>query len=497
MNLLIILLTIPILATGVLLFPLSPKRAGQVNTLAMLATLCTALATIPIVLREGSMVAWEHILRVDALSCLMITLVSCVSLLASFYSVGYWEGQTAEERGSFKKVRGYYALFNLFVFSMLFVCTTDNFGLLWVALEATTLSSAFLVGYYNKKASLEAAWRYLILCSVGITFALIGVILAYASALHVAGSPESALNWTYLLSVADQLDPMMLKLAFVFAVVGFGTKAGLVPLHGWLPDAHSEAPTPVSALLSGVLLKCAIYAIIRFAILVNHGVGEGFAGPIMLAFGLLSVGVVTPFILAQTHIKRLLGYHSIEHVGIITIGLGFGSPLAVFGALFHILNHAMTKALLFFTSGNLALRYQTMSMHNMQGALRVMPGTGAALLIGGLALAGAPPFSIFISEFLIVTAGIQSGNWLAVTLLILFLVIIFAALIHHFSRIALGIPSQPKQGQPSQATGEVNATTVWVLAFPLIAIIVLGWVIPTPLSRLLVDATTLISGGQP
>ena len=237
MSLLIILLTIPILATGALLLPLSPKRMGQVNTLAMLATFCAALATIPIVLREGSMVAWEPILRVDALSCLMIALVSGVSLLASFYSVGYWNGQTAAERGSTKKIRGYYALFNLFVVSMLFVCTTDNLGLLWVALEGTTLSSAFLVGYYNKKASLEAAWRYLILCSVCITFALIGVIFAYASAIHIAGFYEAALNWTYLLSVADQLDPTTLKLAFVFAVVGFGTKAGLVPLHGWLPDA--------------------------------------------------------------------------------------------------------------------------------------------------------------------------------------------------------------------------------------------------------------------
>ena len=489
------MLAVPLITMGLILLPNSIRLIGYLNTLGMLALLAAAVATIPLILTQSSIDAWHQLIRIDALSGLVVTLVAFVAFQSSLYSVGYWEGQPEHERGSLRKIKGYYALFDLFVLSMVLVCITDNLGILWVALEATTLTSAFLIGYHQRAASLEAAWRYLIVCSVGISFALVGIILAYASAVHAIGFHPQALTWSHLASVANRLDPATLKLAYVFAVVGFGTKAGLVPMHTWLPDAHSEAPTPVSALLSGVLLKCSIYAIVRFTILANHGLGEGFAQPILVGLGLLSIAVATPFILAETHIKRLLGYHSIEHIGIITLGLGFGSPLAVYGSLFHILNHAMTKSLLFFTAGNLAMKYGTVEMDKMKGALSLMLLTGGTLLIGGLALAGSPPFSIFASEFLIIMAGIGAGQRLATGLFILLLVIIFAALLHHFSEIAFS--AKPAGSAEEPAAGELNPLTVWALVLPLLSIVVMGWTVPGPLSELLQKATEIVAGVRP
>ena len=497
MNLLAALLGIPAGAAVLVLLPFPIAVVGRLNVLCMLATLLTAGAMVPLVLAQGTLEGLHHFLRVDALSCLMVLLVSLTSFLASFYSVGYWESQPREERGSDQKIRGYYALVNLFVMSMLVVCTTDNLGVLWVALEATTLASAFLVGFYNKEASLQAAWRYLIICSLGISFALIGVVLAFASAVSAAGFHEYALNWSYLTSIADQLDPTALKLAFGFAVVGFGTKAGLVPMHGWLPDAHSEAPTPVSALLSGVLLKCALYALIRFAILVNHGIGDNFSGSILMPFGFLSVGIAALYLFGQTQIKRLLGYSSIEHVGVITIGLSFGSPLAVFGALFHMWNHAMTKSLLFFTAGNLYLCHHTLSMQKITGSLRLTTGTGIALLVGGLALSGTPPFSIFISEFSIVSAGIQLGYWVAPLLLIVLLVVIFAGLFSQLSRMAFGLPSEDAQDHEPSASPPISSLTAWALVIPMGFIVLMGWFIPGPLFELFSEGTRIITGDVP
>lgn len=488
---------IPILmAIAAAVLTLPRKRIGQLNSVGMLGTLAASVATVPHVLATGAISVGDHLFRVDPLSCVMVMLVASVSFLASLYSVGYWEEQ-AKELEPGRTLKGYYVLFNLFVASMLVVCTVDNLGILWVALEATTLASAFLVGYYNRAASLQAAWRYLIICSVGISFALIGVILAYASAVHATGLDQgAALSWSYLMSVADRLDATTLKLAFVFAVIGFGTKAGLVPMHGWLPDAHGEAPTPVSALLSGVLVKCALYAIIRFTMLVNEGIGSHYAGPILLAFGLMSVGIAAPYILAQTHFKRLLGYSSIEHVGIIAIGLGFASQLGVYAALLHMWNHAMTKSLLFFLSGSLSVRYGTMSMSEMRGPVGVTAGTSIALLIGTLALSGAPPFSVFVSEFLILTAGVQAGRWLPVALLVAVLVIVFAAMVQHLIPIALASPPATGQQEPRPLRSQLDPWTAWALILPIVLLVTMSWGLPNPFSAVLVEASRLVTGGQ-
>jgi hydrogenase-4 component F len=264
-------------------------------------------------------------------------------------------------------------------------------------------------------------------------------------------------------------------------------------MHTWLPDAHSEAPTPISALLSGVLLKCSFYGILRLTILVNESVDNHFTSQLLLFFGIFSMGIAVPFILVQKNIKRLLAYSSIEHMGIITIATAFASPLAIFAALLHLLNHAVTKALMFFIAGNLVLKYQTKEIDKMSRAIGLMPVTGGLLLVGGLALAGSPPFSIFTSEWLVLTAGVQSHEWWASIIFILFLVIIFGSLVYHFGRIAFGVRTIEAGRGSVLSSGEINLWThlpLWVL---LILIIVLGWMIPGPLQDLLLEATQIVS----
>ncbi len=243
----------------------------------------------------------------------------------------------------------------LFLLTMLLVVVCDNLGMMWVAIEGTTLASAFLVGFYEKDTSVEAAWKYLIICSVGIALALFGIVLTYASSIELLGDSSSALEWTTLRSIAPELDPTYLRLAFIFIMVGYGTKVGLAPMHTWLPDAHSQAPSPISAMLSAVLLNCAFYGILRFFIITELCV-PGFATDLMLIFGLLSMAVAAVFIIVAKDSKRLLAYSSIEHMGIMSLGFGLGGFLGIFGALFQMLNHALTKPILFFSWGTSSRR---------------------------------------------------------------------------------------------------------------------------------------------
>lgn len=492
-----ILLAAPILTMLGILGARSIRWVGRINTIGMAVLFVIGLEMSRFVLSRGPMQTWRDFVYIDALSCLMILLVTSVSFLSSFYSMGYMTNDLEEKIRTIGRLRGYYILFDLFVLTMLVVCTTNNLGVLWIAIEATTLASALLVGYYNKKSAVDAGWKYLMICGVGISFALVGVVLTYESAIHVVGHTEKGLDWSYLMSVAPLLHPAVLKLAFVFVLVGFGTKAGLAPMHTWLPDAHSEAPTPVSALLSGVLLKCSLYGVLRIMVLVNQSVDPAFSSRLLLFFGIVSIAIAAPSIMVQKNIKRLLAYSSIEHMGVMTVGISFGSPLGVYAALLHAFNHAMTKSLLFFLSGNLALKYRTKTMGRIHGAIRVMPVTGPLLLVGSLALSGAPPFSIFASEWLILTAGIQDGRWIPCGLLVLFFVIIFVGVVSHVSSMAFGVaPDLEAQGAGLPA-GEINRFTVFPLWIPLFFIVVMGWTVPGPLHVLLLEATKVVSRGGP
>jgi hydrogenase-4 component F len=333
---------------------------------------------------------------------------------------------------------------------MISVCLSANLGLLWIMMEGTTLASALLVGFYNTEGAIEAGWKYLIVCTVGIAFALFGTIALYLAAVKAGMNPAAALDWAALVDAAPHIgfDPHLLKLAFVFVLVGYGTKVGFVPMHSWLPDAHAEAPTPISALLSAVLLNCAMYALIRYDAIVSRAVGPSFPHSLLLVFGVTSMVVAGMLILVQRNLKRLMAYSSIEHMGIIAIGLGLGGPLGLFGALLHTFNHSVAKSLLFFSAGNVRYNLHTLRMDGIHGISRTMPQTCAALLVGGLAIAGLPPFSLFVSEFAILSEAFTQSRYLVVVLFLLVLSLVFGGLAYYLFGMLGGepdrLPENPK-----------------------------------------------------
>jgi hydrogenase-4 component F len=316
---------------------------------------------------------------------------------------------------------------------------------MWIAIEATTIVSALLIGLGFSKRSLaiEAAWKYIILCTVGITFALLGIFITYYATTAVMGG-QGALNWTTIRSIAPKLNPSTMKLAFIFILVGYGTKAGLAPVHNWLPDAHSEAPSPISALLSGILLNTAFYGIMRFVTITDPSTGSVFTGNLLILFGLISMGISSVFILVQVNYKRLLAYSSIEHMGIISLGIGIGGPVGVYGALLHILNHALSKPLMFFVSGRIQAHYGSTKIENVDGVLSSMPLMGTLTFIGVLSLAGTPPFNIFISEFTVLQAAVLKGLWVVAGLFLLFAVFVFYGMLSGFGRMLFRGKETPK-----------------------------------------------------
>jgi hydrogenase-4 component F len=315
---------------------------------------------------------------------------------------------------------------------------------MWIMMEGTTLASALLVGFYNTEGAVEAGWKYLVVCTVGIAFALFGTIVLYLAAVQAGLSPDAALDWSSLMTAAPTaaLDSHLLKLAFVFIIVGYGTKIGFVPMHSWLPDAHAEAPTPISALLSAVLLNCAMYAVMRYDAIVSRAAGPAFSHTLLLSFGVLSMVVAGLLILVQRNLKRLMAYSSIEHMGIIAVGLGLGGPLGLFGALLHTFNHSVAKALLFFSAGNIRRNMGTLRMDGIQGVSRAMPQTSAALVVGGLAIVGLPPFSLFVSEFAILSEAFDQAHHLVGALFLIVLSVVFGGIAYHFSRMLCGEPAR-------------------------------------------------------
>ncbi len=430
----------------------------------------------------------EGIWYMDQFSGLMMLIIVLIGSLAMVYSVPYMRHELDSGEVNPKKVAYYYGFLFLFILTMVLVVVSDNLGMVWIAVEATTLVSAFLVGFHNKATSLEATWKYLIICSIGISLALLGTIFIYASSLPILGE-GSDLHWTSLMAVADQLDPAFLKIGFVLVLIGYGTKAGLAPMHTWLPDAHSQSPSPVSALLSGVLLNCAMYAVLRYHVLLTHSqLGGGFSSGLLLLFGLLSLGIAAAFIITQKDYKRLLAYSSIEHMGIISIGFGFGGYWGIFGGLLHMLNHSLTKALLFFGAGNVLQKYGTKNISEVRGLVRTMPFTAALLMLGALAITGSPPFSIFTSEIMVLTAGIDQGNILPAISYSLMLVVVFAAFMGHIVKMVFG---EPPQGMEKGEISKMGLVPMIALA---VMITIMGLFIPDVLADALRDIIALFGG---
>jgi hydrogenase-4 component F len=416
---------------------------------------------------------WAHSLFADALSALLVAVVVVVGWGGAMYSIGYLRHDVHAGRLDKPQQRWFIQWYQLFIASMLATVLFENLGLMWAAIEATTLASAILVGLYRTREALEAAWKYILICTAGITFALFGVLLLYYSGVQTVGHHEATLDWRELMRAAPTLDHDLVRLAFVFALVGLGTKAGLAPLHTWLPDAHSQAPTPVSAVLSGVLLPCALYGIIRFHTVVSAAIGPEFSSNLLVGFGVLSAAVAVPFILIQRDLKRLLAYSSIEHIGLITAAIGFGGPIGWFAAMLHLAAHAVGKAMLFFVAGNIAAHYQTRTMSRIAGAARALPLSGVALLAGVLVLAGAPPSALFTSELGLLLAGVNRGYAPAAIALLACMALAFCGLLYHATRMVLGLPSIAVRRVESWAMGAL-------LIVPLIALVGAGlWLPPS------------------
>lgn len=381
------------------------------------------------------------VLRADALSAFLDLMLAFVGATGLLYALGYMGEELVRKRLSFRRYGRFFCFFNLYLFAMLLAANLDNIALMWIAIEGSTLSAALLINFERTKTALEAGWKYIILSFVGIALALFGTVLVYYASEHVLGVRLVALQWSELHRVASNLNPTALELAFVFVVIGYGTKAGIAPMHTWLPDAHAEAPAPVSALLSGLMLNLGLYAILRMKSIVDPAVGPNFTGPILLGMGLFSITTAAIFMLVQRDYKRLLAYSSIEHIGIVLVGFGVGGPAGVFGGFFHMINHSLAKSAAFWASSAVLLRRGTKEIERVSGLLRQMPLIGGSLLVAVLALAGMPPFGLFISEVLIATGAYDERPWIACVFLAL-LALAFAALVSQVFRMVLGEPKE-------------------------------------------------------
>ncbi len=449
---LLLLLGVP-LAGAALLTRLGGAAAQVAHGLTAGGTLAAAAAVAVAVTRDGSVTALDGLLRADALSAWMAGLIGLVATLAAI---------EAPRQVPLAEAGRFYPLLHLFTFTMLLAVTTDDVGLMWVAVEGTTLASVFLVNFERSRSSLEASYKYLLICSVGVALAFAGTILVYFADVQQFGDEPYALRWTTLLRLAPGLPARVIELAFVFLLVGYGTKAGLAPMHTWLPDAHSEAPAPVSALMSGVLLSVGLYAVLRFKAVADLAAGPDFASRLLVALGLASLGVAAAFLWAPRNFKRMLAYSSVEHVGVVCLGLGFGGPLGVAGAVLHIANHALAKSVLFLLSGRIRAAYGTAEIPVVSGLLAAMPLTGRGFLIAMLALVGLPPFGLFVSEVMIFAAGFQGGHVTASILGLALLVVAFAGLLRATHRMLYGpVPTAARE------------TTHWASALPLAAALLL------------------------
>ncbi|HEX7043920.1 MAG TPA: hydrogenase 4 subunit F [Burkholderiales bacterium] len=480
-------LVAPLLGSLVLAFCGHRPAGGWINVGASALTFAASLAMALEVFARGPMLTSGGLFYIDAFNVYLVALTAFVGLTTAIFSRPYMRHEVERGRLTDRRLRLYHAMYQGFMFAMLLALATDNLGILWVAMEAATLTTVLLVSLYRTPESIEAAWKYFILCGVGIALALFGTVLVYFAAEQRLGERENGLAWTVLHGAAGGLDPTVLSLAFVFLLVGYGTKVGLVPLHSWLPDAHSEGPTPMSAVLSGLLLNVALYALVRFKMLVDASLQNQLAGYLMMGFGLLSFTVASLFLHRQHDIKRMFSYSSIEHMGLMTYAFGLGGPLATFGALLHMTVHSLTKSAIFITVGHAAQLAGTQRIDRIRGLIRTQPAIGWGLLLGTIAIAGFPPFGVFTSEFLLLTATMKSWPWLAVPLLLGF-GIAFAGLFRHLHPMVYGEP--PADQKPVRA----NMLPVMV---HLALVLWLGLAIPGFLARWFEQATLLISGASP
>ncbi len=458
-------LLIPLAAVFVLALLPGYRLTAFLNVAASLLTLLAALSLFVIRPAQG------QLLFVDDLNVVFIALNTLVGFTTSLFSASYIAHELETGRLTPTYLRFYHAMYQAMMFGMNLALLANNIGLLWVAVELATLTTVLMVGIYRTHEALEAAWKYFILGSVGIALALFGTILVYVAAQPAIGEGLDAMTWTNLIARAAAFDPALLNVAFVFLLLGYGTKVGLAPVHAWLPDAHAEGPTPISAVLSGLLLNVALYAVLRFKMLMTANAAALAPGPLMVTMGLTSVIFAAFMLYRRRDIKRLFAYSSIEHMGIITFAFGMGGPLANFAGLLHMTMHSLTKSAIFYAVGNIAQAKGTQKIADIKGLTESHPVLGWGLVIGVAAIAGLPPLGIFMSEFLLVSSTFAREPLLAV-LLVLGLLIGFGALLMRLSGLAFG--------EPQGSLAPVKASYVPMFAH-LLLVLGAGIYLPPPL----------------
>ncbi|PKM11569.1 MAG: hydrogenase 4 subunit F [Gammaproteobacteria bacterium HGW-Gammaproteobacteria-3] len=483
-----LILLAPLIGIAVLAVQGDPDKSRRYNIIFNAITLICSLWLAVLVLLKGPLLSSGKQLYIDSFNVYLVVLTAFVGFTTALFSSAYMEHEREIGKINLKMLRFYYAAYQSFMFTMFLVLTTNNMGILWVAMEGATLATVLLVSLYRTPEAVEAAWKYFILCGVGIAQALFGTILLYFAAEQAVeiGSGD-ALLWTTLFENATVLNPGVMNIAFVFLLVGYGTKMGLVPLHNWLPDAHSEGPTPMSAILSGLLLNDALYAVVRSKMLADRALGTALPGYLMMGFGLLSFLVAALLLHHQKDIKRLFSYSSIEHMGLMTFAFGIGSPWATFAALFHMTTHSLTKSAIFVTVGHAAQLAGTQRMDKIRGLINTQPMIGWGLLVGTLAIAGFPPFGVFASEFLILVATMQDYPGLT-PLLLIGIGVAFAGLFRHLQPMVFGVVPEGQQAIVA------NLTPVMV---HLALVLWLGLSIPVFLGNWFNQATQLIAGSMP
>ncbi|MHB1444872.1 MAG: proton-conducting transporter transmembrane domain-containing protein [Acidimicrobiales bacterium] len=488
---LVAILVVPFVA-GILCWLVPGKPARVVTVGAAATVLGLAIALVPAVLRHPSVDASKY-LRADALSVVFLVSTAFLYAVTSVFSVGYMHGAAGAEHGAVHD-RRFWAAINLFAWSMAVAPIVNGLALLWVAIEITTVVSALLVALDYTDGATEAAWKYVLIASMGLGVALLATIIMYYAGSTVFGSAYD-LSYGRLLSGAAHFPANAVRLSYLLAVLGFGTKMGLVPVHTWLPDAHSEAPTPVSALLSGSLLATSFYAILRYYQIATRAVGPTFPRDVLLGFGIASLLLAAVYLASQRDLKRLLAYSSIEHMGILAIGMSISAPVAVVGVLLHVMAHAAAKGSAFFGAGSVVRKYGTKDLSVLRGGIGMLPWTGPLLVLAVLGLSAMPPSGIFRSEFMIVSGGLSQGSDGAAVVLVVLAMVAFVGLAWYVTRTMIS-PVQPAATTSAGAVpaplvkGETSATMVLAMVLALIALAILGVHPPGQLDNLLTKAAS-------
>jgi hydrogenase-4 component F len=482
------------MVTLVLLLPLVPLAAALLSvaiasrTIARAVTALSGVTTFAaavalVVLHPDRVEALRGLVAVDALSLVLVLMVGVVYATAAVYSVGYIHPTPSRLHDG-----GYFLLFNLAGFVLFAASTTGNIAVLWVAIELSTIFTAILVAHDAVETALEAAWKFILLASAGLAVAFVGVALFYFAGTAPLGRDFNP-TWTRLMAAAPQLSPGVVRLALVLTVIGFGSKAGLAPFHTWLPDAHGEAPSPISAMLSGAVIGVALYVILRFYLIAIHAIGPAFPHALLLGFGIASLLLAALFVLRQRNFKRLLAYSSIEHMGLIAAGIGLNSPLAVYGALLHFITHGSTKSMAFYGAGGALRTYDSREIDRVRGFLAVAPITAGLFLVSILAIVGLPPFGVFRSEFMILAGGFGARNFVAVAVLIVLVNLAFLGILGAVDGMVFGPP-------PDAVPGRKPSAWLWApMLLNLAFVLGLGLVIPGPLGDVLTRAGGLFAVG--